>query len=147
MGISVIPTAALPGNAASDNSSSALPGLDAGAIDFAALLAGQLGDFSQMLNAMSNGAASTNARDRQIGTGNEDQDAALLGTIALCGLRCAFGPRANWASFGGAIPLALLAAFGLFGYSYELRDEHTILILIALVAGRPIREPALQPWG
>lgn len=79
MGISVIPTAALPGNAATDNSSSALPGLDAGAVDFAALLAGQLGDFSQMLNAMSNSAASTNARDRQIGTGNEDQDAALLG--------------------------------------------------------------------
>jgi len=79
MGISVIPTAALPANAATDNTSSALPGLDAGAIDFAALLAGQLGDFSQMLNTMSNGTALPNAQDRQFGASSKDREAALLG--------------------------------------------------------------------
>lgn len=73
--------------------------------------------------------------------------AALLGIIALRGLRCALGQRANRVSFGGAVPLALLAAFGLFGYSYELRDEHTILILIALVASRPTPESALHRGG
>lgn len=66
---------------------------------------------------------------------------ALLGTIALRGVRRAFGPRSSWASFGGAIPLALLAAIVLFGYSYELRDEHAILILVALIACRPVPEP------
>lgn len=97
MSISVIPTAALPGNAATDNTSSALPGIDAGAIDFAALLAGQLGDFSQMLNSMSNGAALPNTQDRQLGAGSKDRDAALLG---------ADGDEA-----GEAAPLAALNIF------------------------------------
>ena len=64
---------------------------------------------------------------------------ALLGAIGLSGCRRAFDPRANWTRFGGAIPLGLLVAFSLFGYSYELRDEHTVLILLALIASRPVR--------
>lgn len=97
MSISVIPTAALSGNAATDNTSSALPGLDAGAIDFVTLLAGQLGDFTQMLNSMSNGAALPNALDRQIGSGSKDRDAALLG--------------ANGEEAGEGSPLAALNIF------------------------------------
>ena len=68
----------------------------------------------------------------------------MVSLIGLRGLRRAFGPRWTWNSFGGAIPLALLAAFSLFGYSYELRDEHTVLILVALVASRPIVNAAKQ---
>lgn len=71
----------------------------------------------------------------------------MVSLIGLRGLRRAFGPRWTWTSFGGAIPLALLAAFSLFGYSYELRDEHTVLILVALVASRPIINAAKQAAG
>jgi hypothetical protein len=70
---------------------------------------------------------------------------ALLGTIAVRGLRRAFGPRRSWTTFGGAIPLGLLTSICFFGYSYELRDEHAILILLALVASRPFPNPAPPP--
>ena len=71
--------------------------------------------------------------------------AALLGTVALRGCRRILGPRWSWTSFGGAIPLGLLVAFSLFGYSYELRDEHAVLILIALIASRPVPDPGDLP--
>lgn len=67
---------------------------------------------------------------------------ALVGVIGFRAFRRAFGPRWSWTSFGGAIPLGLLAAFSLFGYSYELRDEHAILILVALIASHPVPNPA-----
>jgi hypothetical protein len=68
----------------------------------------------------------------------------MVSLIGMRGLRRAFSPRDTWTTFGGAIPLALLAAFSLFGHSYELRDEHTVLILVALVASRPILNAAKQ---
>lgn len=68
----------------------------------------------------------------------------MVSLIGMRGLRRAFSPRDTWTTFGGAIPLALLAAFSLFGHSYELRDEHTVLILVALVASRPILNAARQ---
>lgn len=62
----------------------------------------------------------------------------LVLIVFLRGFARIFEPRADWGQFGGAIPLALLAAFSVFGHSYELRDEHTILILVAIVASRPL---------
>lgn len=66
--------------------------------------------------------------------------------LTIRGFGRAFEPRANWASFGGAIPLALLAAFSIFGYSYELRDEHTVLMLIAILASRPLLRVRREGW-
>lgn len=72
----------------------------------------------------------------------------LLATI-LGGLRWVFGPKQSWTRFGGAIPLGVIMAIVVFGYSYEIRDEHAALILFAVIASRPASRPApltaLQP--
>jgi flagellar hook-length control protein FliK len=82
MGITVIPSAALPGNAAAGNTPTGSQAIDPAAIDFASLLAGQLGEFGQMLDALDRRATTQNPLDLQAASGGNRVETPLLGAIS-----------------------------------------------------------------
>lgn len=79
MGITVIPSAALSGNTAAGNSSSGVSASDPIAVDFASLLAGQLGDLGQIIDSMDRTPATTNVQDILAGNVGKQVETSLLG--------------------------------------------------------------------